>query len=305
METSFVKTFNFDEHRDLKLLFAGKAQCGALHSYGPAVRPNYIFHIVTKGNGLFFLDNQRFEITAGMGFLIPPEFQTFYQADREDPWEYYWLAFTGELADQYVRALGFDLYHPVFEVADLEEGTAIIEEAIQYNQQTIVDELMLNSLLYRFLAIVKKKDTNPYVSKNQNLSPYVQATINYIKDNYTTALSINVLSQQLSLNRSYLSSLFKKEMGITLQRYISDYRLSRAKELLSLTNFSIEEISEYSGYHDPLVFSKAFKRKTGMTPTTYRKRELNKQNEFSKTGKSLLLNEHAEIIKDPSILPHQ
>lgn len=60
-------------------------------------------------------------------------------------------------------------------------------------------------------------------------------------------------------------------MGITLQEYLSVFRLSRANELLDMTDESIEEIASNCGYNDPLVFSKAYKRKYGITPTQHRK----------------------------------
>ncbi|OCN06183.1 hypothetical protein A4S06_00270 [Erysipelotrichaceae bacterium MTC7] len=297
MERSYVKTFGFDEHRDLNLLFAGKAECSPLHSYGPAVRPNYIFHVITNGKGVYYLENQRFELESGMGFLIPPEIQTFYQADKDDPWEYYWIAFSGTLASTYMKALGYDMYHPVFHVDQIESIQSIIEEILCIDQILIQDELMLTSHLYHLLSIIKLSDDHTTIAKDQSANPYIQDTINYIKENYATKISISELANSLSLNRSYLSSLFKKEMNVTLQQYITDYRLTRAKELLSLSNFTIEEIAEYSGYLDPLVFSKAFKRKTGVTPSIYRKQEYEKQQEFARTGESLMLNEDAKIMK--------
>ena len=64
---------------------------------------------------------------------------------------------------------------------------------------------------------------------------------------------------------------------MTLQQYLTDHRLTRAAELLGLNNFSIDEIAEFSGYRDTLVFSKAFKRKYAVTPTAYRKTEYARQ----------------------------
>ena len=97
METSYFKSYFFNNQKDLKILFSGKAVCESLYSFGPAVRPNYIIHIVTKGKGRYQLDNESYEVTAGQGFIIPPDTRTFYQADKEDPWSYYWIGFEGDL----------------------------------------------------------------------------------------------------------------------------------------------------------------------------------------------------------------
>ena len=61
---------------------------------------------MTKGKGRYQLDNESYEVTAGQGFIIPPDTRTFYQADKEDPWSYYWIGFEGDLAGFYLDALG-------------------------------------------------------------------------------------------------------------------------------------------------------------------------------------------------------
>lgn len=55
------------------------------------------------------------------------------------------------------------------------------------------------------------------------------------------------------------------------QEFLTKFRISRAKELLSITKLSIENVALSCGYQDALVFSKAFKKNTGIVPTVYRK----------------------------------
>lgn len=276
METSFVKTYFFKNQKDLKILFSGKAICGSLHSFGPAVRPNYIIHIVTDGKGRYQLDNESYEVSAGQGFIIPPDTRTFYQADKEDPWNYYWIGFEGALAEFYLNALGCNGHHPVFQAENVSRITEIIEESFSWDQESLFAELMLSARLYEFLTLFKQNAGSSGV-KDQARNPHIQEAIAFIRSNYATQMTVKSLAKALSLNRSYLSSIFKQEMGVTLQQYLTDHRLTRAAELLSLNNFTIDEIAEYSGYRDPLVFSKAFKRKFAVTPTAYRKMEYKKQ----------------------------
>lgn len=99
----------------------------------------------------------------------------------------------------------------------------------------------------------------------------VDKIITYIKNNYWNDINVNSIIEYLGLNRSYLSTLFKKNMGITIQEYLTVFRLSRANELLDITNESIESIANSCGYRDPLVFTKAYKKKYGVTPTQHRK----------------------------------
>ncbi|MDD7316663.1 MAG: AraC family transcriptional regulator, partial [Bacillales bacterium] len=68
-----------------------------------------------------------------------------------------------------------------------------------------------------------------------------------------------------------LSRLFKKEMGITIGKYISSMRCVEAELLLRKSHYSIQEISAYVGYLDNNYFVKVFKKETGYLPSEYRK----------------------------------
>ncbi|WP_289752012.1 AraC family ligand binding domain-containing protein, partial [Faecalibaculum rodentium] len=73
MEQARVIEFSDESRHDLELCFAGISQCEPQHSYGPAVRPNYLIHIVLKGKGQFSSGNASYALEAGQGFLIQPD----------------------------------------------------------------------------------------------------------------------------------------------------------------------------------------------------------------------------------------
>ena len=92
----------------------------------------------------------------------------------------------------------------------------------------------------------------------------------YIARNLSDDLSREQLARQFFLNPDYLSRLFKKETGYSLQSYIVEERIKKAKFLLETTELSISEIHEQSGFANSSYFSKIFKRETGLTPQEYR-----------------------------------
>lgn len=94
----------------------------------------------------------------------------------------------------------------------------------------------------------------------------------YIQHNFTSYdLSLDSVADILGINPSYLSSLFKKCTGVNFIDYISDLRIALAKELLEDPLRSAGEIAERAGYESASYFTRAFKKKTGMTPTEYRR----------------------------------
>lgn len=100
-------------------------------------------------------------------------------------------------------------------------------------------------------------------------SPVVQKVVNHINLNLTDDLSLKRLSGEYSVNASYLSALFKKEMAVTLSEYVSQQRIRKAIKLLNTTNMQIQDVASESGIYDVNYFRKLFKKMTGQTPTEY------------------------------------
>lgn len=71
---------------------------------------------------------------------------------------------------------------------------------------------------------------------------------------------------------SYVSSLFSQSVGITIEQYIIDLRIEKAKELLKYDDLNLNAIADLLGYSHPSHFSRQFKQQTGSTPTEFRQR---------------------------------
>lgn len=74
-------------------VFYGWEACEPGHTFGPAVRDNYLVHYVFKGRGKYYRDAQCYGVEKGDIFVIRPGEVTTYAADDTDPWEYCWLCF--------------------------------------------------------------------------------------------------------------------------------------------------------------------------------------------------------------------
>ena len=114
MEKSWVKTFERQEQdsQELSLCHCGYSICEAGHSFGPAVRPNYILHYVLDGRGTYRIGSRTYHLEREQGFLIEPNVMTFYQADAQQPWTYLWIGFQGTRADQLMREIGLSYRVP-------------------------------------------------------------------------------------------------------------------------------------------------------------------------------------------------
>ncbi len=107
-------------------------------------------------------------------------------------------------------------------------------------------------------------------SINKNVKA-VKACIAYIDKNYKEHIDIDTLSKATNFSQGYLMHLFKNYTGETMITYIQSVRIDKAKEMLSSTNETIDEIAYLTGFENTSYFIKCFKRKTGLTPLKYRK----------------------------------
>jgi two-component system, response regulator YesN len=102
---------------------------------------------------------------------------------------------------------------------------------------------------------------------HRNTCKYVKDTIDFIGDNYNQDISLKLVSDKIYVNASYLGQIFKKEIGESFTDYVNNYRIQKAKELLTTTNMKVYEISLKVGFTDTHYFIKIFKKYTGMNPS--------------------------------------
>lgn len=95
--------------------------------------------------------------------------------------------------------------------------------------------------------------------------------VRYMQEHMTEEVSLNILAEEFHLSAQYISQLFKNEIGVNFLAYLTNIRMEQAKKLLLSSQLSIAEISERSGYGDYRVFTKAFKKAEGVTPSQYRR----------------------------------
>lgn len=93
----------------------------------------------------------------------------------------------------------------------------------------------------------------------------------YLQKHLAEEISLSVLADELHLSAQYISQLFKSEIGVNFLTYLTNIRMENAKKLLLTTSLPISDISERSGYGDYRVFTKAFKKSEGVTPSQYRR----------------------------------
>jgi len=252
--------------------FCGISKTQPLHAFGPAYRNHYILHIILEGQGVYYANNQMFSLKAGDLFLIRPDELTFYQADKNQPWLYAWIAFSGEVAKQLVEKSLFSNDQYVLFQQETNEFMEIIQDCLRLNHENMEEEILLTQSLYQLFYLLLKKTDETKVSHSAKVSELTRQSINFVEQQTTNLPSVQEIADELNVDRSHLSRIFSKEMGIPLRRWLLSIKINRAAQLLIASKNTMEEIAFDCGFSSLVSFSRAFKDITNESPLQYRKR---------------------------------
>lgn len=290
MEKAYKLEFAGEQTGSLYVNCCGLSQTEGLHSFGPALKPHYLVHYILSGKGKFSIGGKEYPLEAGYGFLITPDELAFYQADESDPWTYVWVGFSGAQAAEYVGNIGLSVRQPVFRSDASEQLYQIVKDMMEHNTFGLSNDLRRNGQLGIFLSVIAEGTKVEERNEADRANTYVRKAVSFIQSNYCNSIKITDVAKYVCINRSYLYTLFQNSIGMSPQQFLTAFRITKATELLQLTALPIESIALSCGYHDPLVFTKAFKQMKKMSPTTYRK-EMQK-------GETRRNKEHLKEVED-------
>ena len=200
--------------------------------------------------------------------------QEFLRTGDLDEVVYFVDEFFGKLDGGAMKSRIFRQYITMdayFSIVDFLKGLGLQKDEIEAPDQDssiLQDEKSAMDYIVRImnkaLVLREKKASSRY-------EDVVSEVIHYIEDNYAQEeLSLNLLASHVNFSPNHLSMIFSQQTGQTLIRYLTDYRMNRAKELLRCSSKKSSVISMEVGYKDPHYFSYLFKKTQGMTPTQYR-----------------------------------
>lgn len=261
---------------DLCLYQYGYEKCDKAHSFGPARRNHYVFHYIISGCGTLMADDAEgrtntFQLRAGQGFMLFPGQVNTYIADSERPWEYTWAEFDGLRASEVVERAGLSLDRPVYDAGSRELSALMMNELLYISGHSSVEPFHLIGHLYLFLDYFMRSSASARSSRSGRLCDlYIKEAVSFIEENYSRNIGVEDIARHCNLNRSYFSRIFSEGVGRSPQEFLISYRMTKASELLRLTDLTIGEISSKVGYESQLHFSRAFRSVYGVSPRGWR-----------------------------------
>lgn len=148
--------------------------------------------------------------------------------------------------NQEIPAFDIEFFNQINEIYNIDDFTSFLKEKI---------ETLINYL-----------EKSRHGSKRK----IVQMAIEFINEHYNEQITLTNIAEIVLLNPSYFCKIFKSEMGVSFTKYLMNYRMDKAVELMGDPTLKIYEIAEQVGYNDVQYFTKIFKSSKGVVPTQYR-----------------------------------
>lgn len=295
-----VYQMNYMDYQDLSLIEIGDQKCGPLYSFGPFIRNEYIFHYVISGKGYVSCNDRssapslgNFEgpdpltdfipVKAGEGFLIEPHTKHIYYADENEPWHYIWVVFKGLSVPRYLRKCGFSKTNILYQPKDYSVRTS---QKIRQHLSTILENtheepVFIIGHFSLFIASLIENVKQPDFAEAPNqythtalADHYMNQAISFINTEHSKIRSLDEIADFCHISRSHLGRLFRNHLHISLQDYLTQFRLNKAKELLVTTTYSVNEIALAVGYQTELNMLRAFKKAYNLSPSKWRSQNM-------------------------------
>lgn len=266
--------FGYDQPGDLYLIACGKEECSPFIINGPEVRVAYHLHVILSGKGVLFAGGKEFHPHFGQMFLLKHNEEVTYYPDEKDPWHYCWITFNGRLAQSFTHDIGFtDGIYVLNSSIPPEQFYEIVYRVHERPELNYFNEVRRTGLMLEFLALAMEgTSTIEKIREKRNQKPiesYIDIALEFIHYNYAT-IKVNDINDYIGFTRSYFTTVFKKFVGISPQKYLMQYRLKKACDQLENTYESIQEIAASVGYENAMTFSRMFKNSFGISPSEYR-----------------------------------
>lgn len=253
-----IISFTFPQDEPVFVRDFGWHKTAPSHVYGPAIRTYFLLHLIVGGKGVVERDGKATPLGAGEAFLIRPEEVVTYRADKDEPWEYYWISFYGDFAESLVAQTTDKLYMPY-----KQSGLIALQSALNNKFTTTVDTL---NTLFSVLSSIQNAN-----EKKRTETDAIAVALHYLENNYFEEIDVAALASRLGFSRAYFSTLFTRRTGEAPYRFLTKIRMGKAKEYLSSSRHSVEEIAYSVGFSCIGRFCALFKKYAGVSPLQYRK----------------------------------
>lgn len=303
MINNISNIYILNSDRPFHYFVSGKyiAQAGWKHEK-VTLNENYELVIGIKGKAYIDINGNQHVLKKGTFLLFPKSANVEGYRKSDSDIEFYWFHFFPKDDQKKIsinilnkdfqdreklsKIINYAILPEEYLIDEFDKILAVANETLSLSQETnYTDAIMSYAVTNLVLQI-----SNDYVNSLHKLvveNPKARLIKDWIKANLDNQLSVKMVADNFDFNYRYLSHLLKEETGFTVENYILFLKINIAKRLLLESNLPLKVISDRAYFNDEKYFLRLFKKKVGITPTSYRK---NFMKEFLINGKTIPVN---------------
>ena len=251
----------------------GSLQAEQPHTSSRTHLSSYLFFCVKSGFGELDYQGKKHKLTAGDCVFIDCQ-QPYSHSTDTKLWSLSWIHFSGvtmkNIYQKYQERGGRPVFHPenVAVFTELHKSLFTLASSDDY-----IRDMRINSGLNELLVLLMNESWHPAdrsdaILKKQNLEPIRD----YLETHYTEKVSLDALADQFFISKFYLTRVFKEQYGVSINTYVLNLRITKAKQMLRFTDKKLEDIGYQCGLGAPHYFSRIFKQVEGITPSEFREK---------------------------------
>lgn len=227
----------------------------------------YILIYCTEGKGVIEVEDQIYRLEKSDAFCIPRNVWHKYYADEKEPWSILWVHFKGENTN----------YFPLEErkIVHINSRHSDNRMMVLFNllfrvlerNYTIGNFIYISQVLSLILSEIYFREK---VDESSVQDRHVTMVIRYMYQHLRENLTLEEISEEVQLSKSYLNAVFKAQTGKSPVEFFIHLKMQEACKLLKSTDYYIYEVSSELGYTDQYYFSRIFKKVVGVSPKDYK-----------------------------------
>ncbi len=245
--------------------------------------------LVVKKGCLYMNENgEKFDVSEGQYLILVPGLEHSSYKPCQTETNYYWLHFQLEVPYElknltdlnwgmivkhegtYIEAAKHIFHIPQYgKLGNKEFFFHEIERLVTLSETNTPEKRLKEQIVFQELMLQLQSDSIRIPTSAEQVT---KQTITFLQTHYRNDhVKMEMISKELLFHPDYITRCMQKTIGVTPMQYLSSYRLSVAKQLLSTTNEKLEAIAKQVGISDSTYFSRLFKKVEGITPMEYRR----------------------------------
>ncbi len=227
----------------------------------------YILIYCTEGKGVIEVEDRIYRLEKSDAFCIPRNVRHKYYADEKEPWSILWVHFKGDNTN----------YFPLEErkIVHINSRHSDNRMMVLFNllfrvlerNYTIGNFIYISQVLSLILSEIYFREK---VDESSVQDRHVTMVIRYMYQHLRESLTLEEISEEVQLSKSYLNAVFKAQTGKSPVEFFIHLKMQEACKLLKSTDYYIYEVSSELGYTDQYYFSRIFKKVVGVSPKDYK-----------------------------------